>query len=83
MFSRKGAKKTVRNAAVPCALRETSLGYVRVKVKTVIASLLLLASSGCVVVGGYSPEGGFWIWPGTIVLLVIGLILFLLFRRRR
>jgi len=52
------------------------------KIKSAIASLLLLASSGCIVVGGYSSDRGFWIWPGTIVLLVVALILFLLFRRR-
>ena len=52
------------------------------KLKTAIASLLLLASTGCVVVGGYSSGRGFWIWPGTFVFLVIALILFLLFRRR-
>ena len=52
------------------------------KLKTAIASLLLLASTGCVVVGGYSSGRGFWIWPGTFVILVIALILFLLFRRR-
>jgi len=53
------------------------------KLKTVFASLLLLASTGCVVVGGYSSGRGFWIWPGTFVLLLIGLALFLLFRRRQ
>ena len=48
-----------------------------------LASFLLLASTGCVVVGGYSSEGGWFIWPGTFVLLIVGLILFLLVRRRR
>ena len=53
------------------------------KLKIAIASLSLLASTGCIVVGGYSSDRGWFIWPGTIVLLVIGLILFLLFKRRR
>jgi hypothetical protein len=55
-----------------------------VKLKIAIASLLLLASTGCVVVGGYSSGRGFWLWPGSIVLLIVGLLLFLLmfFRRR-
>jgi hypothetical protein len=53
------------------------------KLKTVLASLLLLASTGCIVVGGYSSERGFWIWPGTFVLLLIALALFLFLRRRR
>jgi hypothetical protein len=52
------------------------------KLKIALASLLLLISSGCIVVGGYSSERGWFIWPGTIVLLLIGLGLFLLFRRR-
>ncbi len=55
-----------------------------VKVKLAIASLLLLASTGCVVVGGYSSDRGLWIWPGSIILLIIGLLLFfLMFFRRR
>ena len=47
--------------------------------------LLLLSSTGCIVVGGYSNESGWYIWPGTIVLFVIGLVVFLLMllRRRR
>ena len=54
------------------------------KLKLPIASLLLLASTGCVVVGGYSSDRGWYIWPGLIVLILIGLLLFLLmlFRRR-
>lgn len=48
-----------------------------------IAFLMLLASTGCIVVGGYSSDRGWFIWPGTIVLLGIGLILFFLFKRRR
>ena len=46
--------------------------------------LLLLTSTGCVVVGGYSSGRGFWLWPGSIVFLLIGLFLLLMmvFRRR-
>lgn len=51
--------------------------------KTVIALILLLASTGCVVVGGYSNERGWFIWPGTFVLLGIALLFIFLFRRRR
>ena len=45
---------------------------------------LLLSSTGCVVVGGYSSGRGFWLWPGSIVFLLIGLFLLLMmvFRRR-
>lgn len=45
-----------------------------------VASLLL--SPGCVVVGGYSSGRGFFLWPGTIVLLLVALALFFVFRRR-
>lgn len=48
-----------------------------------IIAFLLALLPGCVVVGGYSSGRGFFIWPGTIVMLVIVLVLFLLFRRRR
>ena len=43
----------------------------------------VLSASGCVVVGGYSSGRGFWIWPGTFVLLAIAAVLFFLVRRRR
>jgi uncharacterized protein (TIGR03382 family) len=53
------------------------------KLKSVIAALLLLGSTGCIVVGGYSDERGWFIWPGTFVLLGIALLFVWLFRRRR
>ena len=52
------------------------------RLRVVAVLLLLLSSTGCVVVGGYSSGRGFWIWPGSIVLILIGLALFLVFRRR-
>ncbi|HEU4795078.1 MAG TPA: hypothetical protein VFT02_05560 [Pyrinomonadaceae bacterium] len=51
--------------------------------REVLVALLLLSSTGCIVVGGYSAERGWFIWPGTFVLLGIALLLFWLFRRRR
>ncbi|HKR21430.1 MAG TPA: hypothetical protein VJS17_02500 [Pyrinomonadaceae bacterium] len=47
-----------------------------------IVTLLLLLSSGCVVVGGYSSGRGWFIWPGTLGILLLVAVLFLLFRRR-
>jgi len=49
-----------------------------------IVVLLLLSSTGCIVVGGYSSGRGFWIWPGSIILVLLGLLLFglMIFRRR-
>ena len=47
-----------------------------------IITLLLLLSSGCVVAGGYSSGRGWFIWPGTIGILLVVAVLFLLLRRR-
>jgi len=47
-----------------------------------IITLLLLLSSGCVVAGGYSSGRGWFIWPGTIGLLLVVAILFFFLRRR-
>ncbi len=54
------------------------------RLKLAVTSLMLLASTGCVVVGGYSSGRGFWLWPGSIVFLLIGLffLLMMVFRRR-
>lgn len=47
-----------------------------------IITFVLLFSSGCVVVGGYSSGRGWFIWPGTIGILLVIAVLFFLFRRR-
>ena len=47
-----------------------------------IITLLLLFSSGCIVADGYSSGGGWFIWPGTLGILLVAVVLFLLFRRR-
>ena len=45
---------------------------------------LAVTQSACVMVGGYSSEGGWWIWPGSLIsLLVVVVVVFLLLRRRR
>jgi hypothetical protein len=49
---------------------------------TVPALLLALSQTACVV-GGYSGDGGFFLWPGSIVLTVVLVLLFLYMRRRR
>jgi len=49
-----------------------------------LALLLAMSQWSCVMVGGYSSEGGWWIWPGSLIglaLLVI-VILYLIKRRR-
>lgn len=41
-----------------------------------------LPLSGCVMVGGYTSGGGWFVWPGSIGLSVILLVLYLVLRRR-
>lgn len=42
------------------------------------------AQTGCVFVGGYSSDGGFYVWPGSILITaVLILLLWWLARRRR
>jgi hypothetical protein len=47
-----------------------------------LALTLTLSQPACVV-GGYSSEGGFYLWPGSIVVTILLVLLFLFFRRRR
>lgn len=51
--------------------------------KTTVTSLALALSQTACVVGGYSSEGGFSLWPGSIVLTAVLVLLFLFMRRRR
>jgi hypothetical protein len=46
---------------------------------------LLIASSqpSCVVVGGYDSSRGWYIWPGSLVILAVAVVLLLLLRRGR
>ncbi|MDQ3755318.1 MAG: hypothetical protein M3371_11380 [Acidobacteriota bacterium] len=46
---------------------------------------LWLASSqlSCVAVGGYSNRGGWFFWPGGLLLFVLLALVFLFIRRRR
>ena len=43
---------------------------------------LALTQTACVV-GGYSSDGGFFLWPGSIVVTILLVLLFLFLRRRR
>ena len=42
---------------------------------------MMMFSSGCIVAGGYSSGRGWFIWPGTFVIVAV-VVLFLLLRRR-
>jgi len=50
--------------------------------KVGIVSLILMLTSGCVVVGGYSSGRGWYLWPGSIVIFVVVAVIFVLLRRR-
>jgi hypothetical protein len=49
-----------------------------------LAAILLVTGTlpGCIVAGGYSPGRGFFIWPGSFVLILV-FVVFLLLRRGR
>jgi hypothetical protein len=51
--------------------------------QTIVLALTLALSQTACVVGGYSSEGGFFLWPGSIVITVVLVLLFLFMRRRR
>jgi hypothetical protein len=48
----------------------------------IIASILIMLP-GCVIVGGYSSERGWFVWPGTIVIFLAVAVFVLLLRRRK
>jgi hypothetical protein len=50
--------------------------------KVGIVSLILMLTSGCVVVGGYSSGRGWYLWPGSIVIFLVVAVIFVLLRRR-
>ncbi|MGA1984371.1 MAG: hypothetical protein ABSG84_18125 [Acidobacteriaceae bacterium] len=52
------------------------------KAASILGVLLLLSTAlpGCLV-AGYTSQGGGWVWPGSFVLTLILLLVFLLSRR--
>ncbi len=51
-----------------------------------LAAFTLLAAiplSGCILVGGYTSGGGWFIWPGSFGFLLVLLLLYLFLRRGR
>jgi hypothetical protein len=50
---------------------------------SLLAAFVALTQTGCLFVGGYSSEGGFYVWPGSILITAVVVALFLYMRRRR
>ena len=50
---------------------------------SLLAAFIALTQTGCLFVGGYSSEGGFYAWPGSILITAAAVALFLYMRRRR
>ncbi len=50
---------------------------------SLLALVIALTQTGCLFVGGYSSEGGFYVWPGSILITAVVVALFLYMRRRR
>ena len=51
--------------------------------RIIVPALLLALSQTACVVGGYSSDGGFVLWPGSIGITIVLVLLFLFLRRRR
>lgn len=51
--------------------------------RIIAAALALALSQTACVVGGYSSEGGFFLWPGSILITIVIVVLLFLFMRRR
>ena len=49
----------------------------------VFALALASAQTGCVFVGGYSSDGGFYVWPGSFLITAVLIFLLWLFVKRR
>lgn len=44
---------------------------------------LVLSQPACIVAGGYSDDRGFYLWPGSLISIVIVIAVLLFLRRRR
>ena len=50
--------------------------------RTIAGALLVLSQLSCAAVG-YSSDGGWFVWPGGLGLIVLLIVVFLVLRRRR
>jgi hypothetical protein len=54
----------------------------RVALYAVSVFLVISPICGCVLVGGYRSGSGFFVWPGTLGVVVVALLLVFVLRRR-
>lgn len=54
--------------------------HVPIAVKLVACAVLCAGLSGCLV-AGYSSQGGWWVWPGSLVMTLVLVLVWLLTRR--
>ena len=65
-------------------ISEIKSGYAALpRTRIGIISIILIMLPGCVVVGGYSSERGWFLWPGTIVIFLVVAVFVVLLRRRK
>ncbi len=48
-----------------------------------LAFMLALSQPSCIVAGGYSSNGGWYLWPGSILSILVVVVVFLLLRKRK
>ncbi|HEY1402958.1 MAG TPA: hypothetical protein VGB05_02390 [Pyrinomonadaceae bacterium] len=49
----------------------------------IFALMVACSQSSCIMVGGYSSEGGWFLWPGGLGILLVIVVVLLLARRKR
>jgi drug/metabolite transporter (DMT)-like permease len=72
-------------AAIKSAVNKgQARGEMPMRLISMLALIFAVSTPACIVAGGYSNDGGWFLWPGSLVtLLVVGVLAFLLLRRRR
>jgi hypothetical protein len=48
-----------------------------------MALALALLQPACVVAGGYSSDRGFYLWPGSLISILLIVVVLFIWRRRR
>jgi hypothetical protein len=59
------------------------IGIFMRRISLLLALVLALSQPACIIAGGYSNDGGFYLWPGSLISIVIVIAVVLWLRRRR